>query len=142
MARININLPEKSIYHHKFSVRIDDINYGGHMGNDAVLRFAHETRLTYLKSVGHSEQDLMGKSLIMADAAVVYKGEAFHGDLIDGYLYVSELNPYGFDFIYLFKRGDKEIARAKTGLVFFDYNLRKIAKAPEELKNLFPNSSK
>ncbi|MFI5390144.1 MAG: thioesterase family protein [Bacteriovoracales bacterium] len=137
MSRININLPEKSIYHHQFSVRIDDINYGGHMSNDAVLRFAHETRLTYLKSVNHSEADLLGKSLIMSDAAVVYKGEAFHGDLIDGYLYLSDLNPYGFDFLYLFKRGDKEIARAKTGLVFFDYGLRKISKAPDGLDLLF-----
>lgn len=111
------------------------------MSNDAVLRFAHETRLSYLKSIGQSEQDLFGKSLIMSDAAVVYKSEAFHGDLVDGYLYINDLNPYGFDFIFLYKKGDKEVARAKTGLVFFDYNLRKIAKAPEELKNLFPNSS-
>ena len=107
------------------------------MSNDAVLRFAHETRLSYLKSIGQSEADLFGKSLIMSDAAVIYKSEAFHGDQIEGLLFVADLNPYGFDFFYLYKKGEKEVARAKTGLVFFDYDLRKIAKAPKELQKLF-----
>ncbi len=137
MARININLPEKAIYHHQFSVRIDDINYGGHMSNDSVLRFAHETRLSYLKSIGQSEENLFGKSIIMSDAAVVYKNESFHGDIIDGQLFISDTNPYGFDFLYLYKKEEKEIARVKTGIVFFDYKLRKISKAPEEINTLF-----
>lgn len=137
MSRINLIIPEKAIYHHQFLVRIDDINYGGHMGNDSVLKYAHETRLRYLKSIGASEINLLGGSLIMADAVVLFKSEAFHGDLIDGFLFYSNITSYGFDLIYLYKRDDIEIARVKTGLIFYNYTLKKISKAPAGIETLF-----
>ncbi len=33
--------------------------------------------------------------------------------------------------------GEKEVARAKTGIVFFDYEKRKIAPLPKEFRTLF-----
>lgn len=37
MARVKIELPEKFIFKTEIPIRIDDINYGGHLGNDTVL---------------------------------------------------------------------------------------------------------
>jgi len=33
-------------------VRITDINYGGHVGNDRLLVFAHEARMRFLQHYG------------------------------------------------------------------------------------------
>ena len=45
MSRIKIPLPEKKDFSTEIKLRISDINYGGHMGNDAVLTIVHEARL-------------------------------------------------------------------------------------------------
>ena len=38
-------------------VRITDVNYGQHVGNDALLGLLHEARLQYLRQLAFSEQD-------------------------------------------------------------------------------------
>ena len=132
MARIKLNIPKKSIYSTEIALTINFINYGGHMGNDAVLTLCQEARIRFLKTVGYSELDFYGKSLIQADAAIVFKGEGFQGDILELTLSIDDVNDYGFDFFYLItnKETGKEIARVKTGMVFFDYEIRKISKAP------------
>jgi acyl-CoA thioester hydrolase len=49
MARIKIEIPEQFIFETQLKVRIGDINYGGHMGNDAVLTLAHQARIEFLE---------------------------------------------------------------------------------------------
>lgn len=136
MARIKLSLPEKSVFSQQLTIRVDDINYGGHMGNDAILKFCHEVRLNYLKSFGQSELDFFGQSIIMADAAIQYKSEGFQGEEIEARVFLEDFNPYGLDILYQFLKGSgEEIARAKTGIVFYDYQKKKIAKAPENLRD-------
>ena len=106
------------------------------MGNDAILTLCQEARIRYLKTLGFNELNYFGKSIIQADAAIVYKGEGFLGDQLSVDIYLDDLNEYGMDFFYVFKNSEnqKEIARAKTGIVFFDYTLRKISKRPTEVR--------
>lgn len=139
MARIKLGLPEKFHFSTDISVRIGDINYGGHLGNDAVLSIIHEARMRFLKNLGFSELDCGGPGLIMSDAAIVFKSESFYGDIISVSVGVDEFNPMGCDIYYqlLNKENGKEIARAKTGIVFFDYEKRKPEKVPEKFKGHF-----
>ncbi len=132
MARIKLDLPQRFIFDTHIQVHIGDINYGGHLGNDAILRLAHEARLRLLKAHGFSELDIDGRGIIMTDAAVVYRAEAFHGDTLRFQLGLTDFNPYGCDIFYLVSDGTtgKEVARLKTGIVFFDYQARKIAPIP------------
>ena len=37
MARIRLSMPEKFIFTTELPVRITDLNYGGHVGNDVFL---------------------------------------------------------------------------------------------------------
>ncbi|EQC44895.1 thioesterase family protein [Bacteriovorax sp. Seq25_V] len=137
MARIKLQIPESHpVFETKVSLTVNFINYGGHMGNDAILTLCQEARIRYLKSLGFSELNYFGKSIIQADAAIVYKGEGFLGDELTVKLYLDDLNEYGMDFFYLFtnETTGKEIARAKTGIVFFDYEARKISKRPHEVE--------
>ena len=44
MPRLTIELPGHRDFTTRVTVAIGDINYGGHLGNDAVLRLAQEAR--------------------------------------------------------------------------------------------------
>ena len=73
MARVKLTLPDVCHFQTEVTVRIGDINYGGHLGNDAVLSLAHEARLQYFKSLGYSEIDIEGVGIVLADGANAMK---------------------------------------------------------------------
>ncbi|MBV0933455.1 acyl-CoA thioesterase [Marinobacterium weihaiense] len=137
MARIKLEMPDNYLFSTELAVRISDINYGGHLGNDAVLSMVHEARLRFLKHYHYTEMDVEGASIIMTDSAVVYKAEGFHGDRVQVDVTVTDFNKYGCDLYYLLSNKETavEIAHAKTGIVFFDYDARKVLGVPEGFRN-------
>jgi acyl-CoA thioester hydrolase len=138
MARIKINIPEKVIGSFIIPVRITDINYGNHVGNDAFTGIIHEARMQWLNQYGYSELQVEGIGLIMSDLAIEFKNESFYGDIMDVKLGAGELSRVGFELYYqLFAIRNKEVillANAKTGMVCFDYEAKKVAPIPEKLK--------
>ena len=141
MSRVKLNIPiGNPLFSAKINVRIGDINYGGHVGNDSVLSIIHEARVQMLGKKGFSELDAGGTSLIMADVMIAYKGEAFYGDELTVNIYAEELTNSSFDLvyhIYTFRHGLKnDIAHAKTGMVCFDYETRKIVAMKDELRHV------
>jgi acyl-CoA thioester hydrolase len=139
MSRIKLPLPTKIDFEMCLTLRVGDMNYGGHMGNDSVLTLAHEARVQFLSSLGLKEIDFYGFSLLMADSAVVYKKQAFYGDNLIIQISVSELYPYGFELLYLIKDKDSdlEVARVKTGLVCYNHKTKKIINLPIEFHDKF-----
>jgi acyl-CoA thioester hydrolase len=135
MARVKIVLPSAFLFATQLPVRITDLNYGGHLGNDALLSLLHEARVQLLAHLGTAEVDPITKlGFIMADVAVEYKAEAFYGDVLTFEIGANDLSKYGFDLLYLVKnQTGKEVARAKTGMLCFDYNTRKLRPVPPEL---------
>jgi len=133
MARIKFKLPAKLPFTTEFVVRVTDVNYAGHLGNDKILSLIHEARTRHMRHLGYSELDIEGCGTIMTDAAIIYKSEAFHGDTIHVALACTDFHRFGCDYYYRLtnKQTGKEIARAKTGLVFFDYEKRKMTTVPE-----------
>lgn len=138
MNRIKVDLPDQFLFKTEIAVRITDLNYGGHVGNDAMLSLVHEARVQFFMSEGFkSELDIMGLGVIMADVAMQFKGEGFYGNIFEVYVTVGGLSSSGFDLYYKFIEQDsrREVLKVKTGMVLFDYKNRKIATLPEELKN-------
>lgn len=137
MARIRIDMPENYLFSTELPVRISDINYGGHLGNDAVLAMLHEARVRFLRHYHYTEMDIEGVGLVMSDSAIVYKAEGFYGDSIQVDVTVGDFNKYGCDMFYLLtnKKTAVEVAHAKTGIVFFDYETRKISPIPAGFRN-------
>ena len=131
-------MPEKFLFTTDIALRISDINYGGHLGNDAVLSLAQEARIRFLRSHGWSEQDVAGVGIIMTDAVVVYCSEAFYGDVLTIDVAVAELQQLGCDFVFRMVHGGsgKEVARVKTGIVFFNYATRKPVPVPAEFRRM------
>jgi len=140
MARIKIELPEKFDFSTEIAVRISDINYGGHLGHDSVLSLTHEARVRLLRKYGFTEMDIDSSGLIISDVAIVYKSEAFYGEILKIEVATSDFSKYGCDFVYKIteKEAGREIARAKTGIVFFDYESRRVSLVPEKFKAIFP----
>lgn len=134
MARIKLHLPQTFSFSTQIPVRISDINYGGHVGNDAILSLVHEARMQFLKNAGYTELDFAGVGLIMADAAIEFKGEAFYGDVLKVYVTAEEISRFGFELYYKLVKGEKEtlVALAKTGMVCFDYSNRKVTSVPQD----------
>lgn len=138
MPRITITLPEKFSYRCELPVRVSDLNYGGHVGNDAILTLMQEARVMYYRHIGFaSEIQLQGTvGQIIADAAVVYKSEAFLGDTLVIEIATGDFTRVGFDLYYRITNRDigREVALGKTGVVCFDYNLRKVVSIPEAVR--------
>ena len=138
MARIKIDIPEKVIALFLIPVRIADINYGNHVGNDAFVSIIHEARVQWLKQYDYTELKIESIGLIMSDLALEFKNESFYGDVVEIKLRAGEISRVGFELYYqLFaKRNDENIllANAKTGMVCYDYDAKKVAPIPENLK--------
>jgi len=135
MARIKIDLPESFSFSTSFAVRITDLNFGAHVGNDTVLSFAHEARVRYLQSLGYRELNLEGVGLIMSDAALVFKNEIYYGDELMISIRAVEFSRVGFDLIYQIEKKTTEspilVALVKTAMVCFDYEQKKVVPLPE-----------
>lgn len=137
MARIKIELPAQFPFNTTIPIRITDLNYGGHVGNDTILSIIHEARVLFLRHYGYEELNLAGAGLIMSDVAIEFKNELFYGDNLSVSVSAGEFSKIGFDVFYKLKKGEgkteKTIALAKTGMICYDYANKKMVPVPAEV---------
>lgn len=140
MARIKLTIPDNCIGTVKIPIRITDINYGNHVGNNAFVGIIHEARVQWLQQHGYTELNIEGTGLIQADLAVEFKSEGFYGDVLDIKISAGEISPLSFELYYQLtvKRNDQSIilVLAKTGMVCYDYDAKKVKLIPEKFKQL------
>ena len=125
MERIKVSVPESFPFSTFLTVRITDINYGGHVGNDSLLSLVHEARIQFLQHYGYSELEFEGTGLIMADSAIEYKKQLKYGDIVKISVAASGFDKLGFDLFYLLQLQQYETlllaGKVKTGMLCFDY---------------------
>jgi acyl-CoA thioester hydrolase len=135
MSRIKIAFPENISYTATIPVRITDLNYGNHVGNDAVLSMIHEARMQFLTHFGFTELNCAGVGLIMSDVGIEFKKEIFYGDTLSVQIAAVNFTSVGFDLFYrLFNKENIVVALAKTGMICYNYEAKKIAAVPAEVK--------
>jgi acyl-CoA thioester hydrolase len=138
MARIKLELPELFHFSCTIPVRITDINYGGHVGNDTTLSIIHEARMQFFQHYGYTEMNLAGAGLIMADAAIEFKSELFYSEVVTAWVIATNFSKFGFDLYYKLEKNSAEkkilVTLAKTGMICYDYSAKKIISVPEEVK--------
>lgn len=140
MARVKIVFPDQiPLFESCIAIRITDLNYGNHLGNDRLLGILHEVRVQWLRSLGLTELNIGGGGLIMSDVMIRYQNEGFYGDLLKITLYAEAISQSAFDLVYEIKaeREGKQrlLAAAKTGMVCFDYEMRKVISIPQEFRS-------
>lgn len=137
MARLHLDLPETFIFSTDLTVRVSDINYGGHVGNDKVLSLMQEARVLFYNHLGFKSENQFENNIgqIISDSLVIYKSESFLGNTLTIHIGVRDFNKYGFDLAYLItnQTTGKEAARGKTGIVCFDYERKKVVPIPPSL---------
>ena len=140
MARLKINIPEIFLASFAIPVRITDINYGNHVGNNAVVEIIHEARVQFLSQYGFTEFDASGVSLIMSELSIEYKKESFYKDKLTVKVFAGEISGIGFDLFYSISavRDDSiiTIAHAKTGMICYNYQSKKVERIPEKLTSI------
>ncbi|NOX66256.1 MAG: thioesterase [Chlorobi bacterium] len=139
MARIKLELPEKFNFSTFIDIRITDINYGGHLGNDSILGIIHEARIRLLADKGFTEADIGGIGIIMSDAVIRYSSEGFYGDKLRIDVAVDDITNKGCDIYYRLTndKTGKIIAKAKTNIVFYNYSTKKVERVPEAFLDAF-----
>lgn len=119
-------------------IRITDINYGNHLGNDSFLSLLHEARVQYLKKAALSELEFGDAGLIMRDAEIQFKGEVFYGDAVKIEVAIAGFSRAGFDMFYRMTHASSErlIATARTGMVCFNYAMKKVVEVPAAARQM------
>jgi acyl-CoA thioester hydrolase len=122
----------QSVY--ETAVEVTDLNYGNHLGNDALVGIIHRARVHFLHRLGVSENNLGdGKTgILLADLIVNYKGESFLFDKLGVESSIGEVRSKGFRMFHRITAAHgRLVALAETGIVAFNYHKRKVARIPE-----------
>ncbi len=137
MARIHIELPEHFIFATEVPLYISHINHGNHLDNALLLTIVSEARARLYASLGYTERDVEGLGMLMADAALQYKSEGFYGDVMVVEMMPTEWHDKGFDLVWRMsnKATGREVARGKSGMLFFDFTLGKVQPVPKAFIN-------
>lgn len=137
MPKIRLTLPDQFNFTTTIPIRITDLNYGGHVGNDSVLSLIHEARVQFLRHHGYTELDMGGVGLIMADTNIEFKNELFYGETLRASVTASEFSRVGFDLYYKLEKeaGEKwvSVVVARTGMVCYNYSTKKVVSVPSEI---------
>ena len=125
----------KGITH--IEIRVGDINYGGHMGNDKALLVFHDARISFLESLGYSEKNIGGPGIIMRDAHVLFRKEVYLHDVLTVDVGIENVSSSSFEVLYTVRRisDDEVVFTGSTGLVAFDYERKRPVRLPEVFLN-------
>ncbi|WKD27156.1 thioesterase family protein [Halomonas sp. KG2] len=133
MERVTLDFPTAAIIHrHPLTVRVTDMNYGRHLGHDALVSLLHEARVHAFAALGLPEWDMKG---IVADLAVQYQSEARWPDALVIETAVPE--PQG-KALTVYQRichaeTDKVVATARVNQLLLDLSSGRPVKVPDDV---------
>lgn len=133
MARLKLEFPENQFcYSTHLTVRVTDINAANHLSNDSMISMISEARARFLFEFGIEETSADGVGIIVTDLATTYRAEAHARDQLLFEVGVMDFNPYGGDITFRISRpaDGSLVAMAKSGFVFFNYQLGKVVAMP------------
>jgi acyl-CoA thioesterase FadM len=131
---LRTRLGEQTIYEFSYEVIVQsrDINYGGHLGNDALVALLGEARVNLLRELNASEMDLGDgtTAIIMGDLVVNYRGEVFLFERLRFESHVGEVTRVGFRLFHRVTRNGTIVALAEAGIVAYDYRAKRVTNLP------------
>lgn len=139
MPRVHVDTPESLPFSTEIPVYVNMINRGQHLGNHNLIEVLNEARTRFLSSLGLDGFNVLGFGLINADLAVEYKSEAGYPETLRVEVGATDFHKHGCDFVYRVSAlsDGRLVARAKTGMLLFDYSAKKLAEAPAGFRALF-----
>lgn len=144
MERVRLEFPDADLRHqHPLTVRITDMNYGRHLGHDAVISLLHEARAQALQALGLSEADMGGYPSVAADIAVQYQAEARFPDalVIDTAIPVSAGKVVTVFHRIRREADDRVVATARINLMLIDLQAGRPVVVPDEVRERLSGSA-
>ena len=107
-----------------------------------LLSVVEEARRRFFESIGQRDLESDGIGIVIADAAVQYRSEAFHRETMLVQMTAADFSGKGCDLPWRMseKESGREVARGKIGIVFFDYAARKAVLVPESFRQRFTST--
>ncbi|MEO8299874.1 MAG: thioesterase family protein [Burkholderiales bacterium] len=137
MPRLQIDLPETFTFSTEIPLYTWHINSGGHLDNAQLGSIISETRARFFQTLGYGLRDLGGPDIgmVVADAAYIYKTEAFYGEVMVVNMTARDLSRCGCDLVFLVtdRATGREVARGKCGVVFVDRTIGRPTGIPPKL---------
>lgn len=144
MERVRLEFPDADLRHqHPLTVRITDMNYGRHLGHDAVISLLHEARAQALQALGLSEADMGGYPSVAADIAVQYQAEARFPDalVIDTAIPASTGKVVTVFHRIRREADDRVVATARINLMLIDLQAGRPVVVPDEVRERLSGSA-
>lgn len=140
MPRLRIELPPKFTFTARIPIRIGDINRAWHLSHVNMVAILEEARAQFMVKCGFEDEVQNTKrqiGFILGDVGVVFKRQGYYGQILEVEIAAVEFQEKSFDLVYRVKdsASGKELARAKTGVLAFDYQSQKVIPISQELKD-------
>ena len=142
-----IRLQPQPAYAHQttLTVRVTDVNYGGHLANNALPGLLHQARIEWLQELGCAETDLGdGTGLIMTDMAVSFAAEGRMLDRLTVRSAFTEVRKRTFRMCHQVQRDHETVALAELGFAGYSYARSRLAALPgpftDRIRGLAPDS--
>ncbi|RUR32038.1 thioesterase [Vreelandella andesensis] len=136
MERVTLDFPTAAIIHrHPLTVRVTDMNYGRHLGHDALVSLCHEARVHAFAALGLPEWDMKGYPSVVVDLAVQYQSEARWPDAL--IIETAVLEPQG-KALTVYQRichadTDKVVATVRVNQLLLDLSTGRPVKVPDDV---------
>ena len=143
MSQLEIKNPEQFPFFIEIPIRRIDLSLDLHVSFATILDLVMEAHFQFLQNYGFSPTDIYGKSVIFANANVIYQGELLSKDQVRIEVAPDNFFEKGFDYIFRLtkKDGTIPVAQVKIRVLFFDYNIKKVCAVPLEFKSLFTTTN-
>lgn len=137
MARVQIPLPEQFMFSTDIALHVSHMNWGGHLDSAQLLVVVSEARERFFVSLGYSQTNIEGLSLVMADAAQRYLSEAFYGDVMIVQMSISEWYDKGFDLAWKMtnEKNGAVVAVGKSAMLFMDIKAGQLQGVPKSFSD-------
>lgn len=136
MSSLKSQLPSQFSFHCDIAIRITDLNYGGHVGNDRIMALLQEARVQFLAQKGYSELELEGSGMMLTKAQFELRCELHYGYPLRASVSAGNFTSKGFDLFYKLEttvNGEQKVAAlAITTMVCYDYEKKKVVPIAEK----------
>lgn len=137
MERVTLEFPAEAVIHrHPLTVRVTDMNYGRHLGHDALVSLLHEARVHAFAALGLPEWDMQGYPSVVVDLAVQYQHEARWPDALVIDTAVPEPTGKALTIYQRIRNAEKDnvVATARVNQLLLDLSTGRPVAVPEKVK--------
>jgi acyl-CoA thioester hydrolase len=131
---VSIKDVESFDFVHRERVRFRDVDAMGHVNNAVFATYVEQARIEYLRHVALLDGPVyMG--MILARLEIDFVAPAEPGGEIEIGVRPSRTGSKSFDLEYELRQGEREVARARTVLVAYDYERGVSMPLPDEWRD-------